>query len=76
MRFGCSAITSEPEQRWPPPAGAPLGFTLRARIDNQAVSWLCTKRDINRFHARWLDKIEEFRFGVEHTLGCFTSPTH
>ena len=42
-------------------------FTLRT--DNQAVSWLRTKRDINRFLARRLDEIEEFRSDVEHVPG-------
>ena len=35
----------------------------------QTVSWLRTKQDINRFPARWLDDIEEFRFDVEHVPG-------
>ena len=37
--------------------------------DNQAVSWLRSKRDVNRFMARWLDELEEFRFDVEHVPG-------
>ena len=49
------------------PEGVRSDFTLRT--DNQAVSWLRTKRDINRFMARWLDEIEEFRFDVEHVPG-------
>jgi len=51
----------------PRPPGVLSDFTLR--IDNQAVTWLRTKRDINRFMARWLDEIEEFRFDVEHVPG-------
>ena len=51
----------------PRPPGVLSDFTLRT--DNQAVSWLRTKRDINRFLARWLDEIEEFRFDVEHVPG-------
>ena len=51
----------------PRPPGTLSDFTLRT--DNQAVSWLRTKRDINRFLARWLDEIEEFRFDVEHVPG-------
>ncbi len=33
---------------------------------------LRTKREVNRFLARWLDKIEEFRFDVEHVPGRLT----
>jgi len=51
----------------PRPAGVLSDFTLRT--DNQAVTWLRTKKDINRFLARWLDEIEEFRFDVEHVPG-------
>jgi len=51
----------------PRPPGVLSDFTLRT--DNQAVTWLRTKRDINRFLARWLDEIEEFRFDVEHVPG-------
>ena len=51
----------------PRPPGTLSNFTLRT--DNQAVSWLCTKRDINRFLARWLDEIKEFCFDVEHVPG-------
>ena len=51
----------------PRPPGILSDFTLRT--DNQAVSWLRTKRDVNRFLARWLDEIEEFRFEVEHVPG-------
>ena len=51
----------------PRPPGVLSDFTLRT--DNQAVSWLRTKRDINRFMARWLDEIEEFRFDIEHVPG-------
>jgi hypothetical protein len=38
-------------------------------MDNQAVSWLRTKSDVNSFLARWLDEIEEFRFDVDHLPG-------
>jgi hypothetical protein len=51
----------------PRPPGTLSDFTLRT--DNQAVSWLRTKREVNRFLARWLDEIEEFRFEVEHVPG-------
>ena len=51
----------------PRPPGVLSDFTLRT--DNQAVSWLRTKKDINRFLARWLDELEEFRFDVEHVPG-------
>ena len=51
----------------PRPPGVRSDFTLRT--DNQAVSWLRTKSDVNRFLARWLDEIEEFRFDVEHLPG-------
>jgi hypothetical protein len=51
----------------PRPPGARSDFTLRT--DNQAVTWLRTKREVNRFLARWLDEIEEFRFDVEHVPG-------
>ena len=51
----------------PHPPGVLSDFTLRT--DNQAVTWLRTKKDINRFLARWLDEIEEFRFDVEHVPG-------
>ena len=51
----------------PRPPAIQSDFTLRT--DNQAVSWLRTKRDINRFLARWLDEIEEFRFDIEHVPG-------
>ena len=51
----------------PRPPGVLSDFVLRT--DNQAVTWLRTKRDINRFLARWLDEIEEFRFDVEHVPG-------
>ena len=51
----------------PRPPGVRSDFTLRT--DNQAVTWLRTKRDVNRFLARWLDEIEEFRFDVEHVPG-------
>ena len=51
----------------PRPPGVRSDFTLRT--DNQAVSWLRTKSDVNRFLARWLDEIEEFRFDVEHVPG-------
>ena len=44
----------------PHPPGVLSDFTLRT--DNQAISWLCTKQDISRILARWLDEIEEFRF--------------
>jgi hypothetical protein len=49
------------------PPGVRSDFTLRT--DNQAVTWLRTKREVNRFLARWLDEIEEFRFDVEHVPG-------
>jgi hypothetical protein len=42
----------------PRPPGVRSDFTLRTV--NQAVSWLRTKSDVNRFLARWLDEIEEF----------------
>ena len=51
----------------PRPPGVRSDFTLRT--DNQAVTWLRTKRDVNRFLARWLDEIEEYRFDVEHVPG-------
>ena len=51
----------------PRPPGVLSDFTLRT--DKQAVSWLRTERDINRFLAPWLDEIEEFRFDVEHVPG-------
>ena len=47
----------------PRPPGTLSDFTLRT--DNQAVSWLRTKREVNRFLARWLDEMEEFRFEVD-----------
>ena len=47
----------------PRPPGVHSDFTLRT--DNRAVSWL----RINRFLARWLDEIEEFRFDVEYVPG-------
>jgi hypothetical protein len=56
----------------PRPPGVLSDFTLPT--DNQAASWLCTKRDINRFLARWLDEIEDFRFDVEHVAACPRSP--
>jgi hypothetical protein len=42
----------------PRPPGARSDFTLRT--DNQAVTWLRTKREVNRFLARWLDETEEY----------------
>ena len=51
----------------PRPEGVRSDFTIRT--DNQAVSWLRSKRDVNRFMARWLDELEEFRFDVEHVPG-------
>jgi len=51
----------------PRPPGVLSDFTIRT--DNQAVTWLRTKRDVNRFLARWLDEIEEFRFDMEHVPG-------
>ncbi len=51
----------------PRPPGVLSDFTLQT--DNQAVSWLRTKRDINRFLARWLDEIKEFRSDVGHIPG-------
>ena len=56
----------------PRPPGLLSDFTLRT--DNQAVSWLRTKQDINRFLAHWLDEIEEFRFDVERTSGAALTP--
>ena len=43
--------------------------------DNQAVSWLRTKRDINCFLVRWLDEIDEFRFDVENVPGRLNPQT-
>jgi hypothetical protein len=51
----------------PRPPGVRSDFTLR--MDNQAVTWLRTKRDVNRFLARWFNEIEEVRFDVEHVPG-------
>ncbi len=55
----------------PRPPGVRSDFTLRT--DNQAVTWLRTKRDVNGFLARWLDEIEDFRFDVEHVPGAGTA---
>jgi hypothetical protein len=52
-------------------SGAPRPPGVRSdcslQTDNKAVSWLHTKSDVNRFMARWLDEIEEFRFDVWST---------
>ena len=65
LRCGRSAITC-----WAAMPPARLGvFGLLLRTDNQAVSWLRTKRDMNRFLARRLDEIEEFHFDMEHVPG-------
>ena len=63
---GCSDTTCSAARPHRPP-GVLSDFVLRT--DNQAVTWLRTKRDVNRFLARWLDEIEEFRFDVEHVPG-------
>jgi hypothetical protein len=57
----------------PRPPGVRSDFTLRT--NNQAVTWLRTKRDINRFLARWLDEIEEFRFAWSTCRGDSTLQT-
>ena len=51
----------------PRPQGVLSDFT--PQTDNQAVLWLRTKRDINRFMAHWLDEVEEFCFDIEHVPG-------
>jgi hypothetical protein len=51
----------------PRPDGVRSDFVLRT--ENQAVTWLRTKWDVNRFLAHWLDEIEEFRFDIEHVPG-------
>ena len=42
-------------------------FTIRT--DNQAVTWLRSKKDLSRLHARWLDDLAEFSFDVVHVPG-------
>ena len=37
--------------------------------DNQVVTWLCSKKDLSRLHARWLDDLAEFSFDVVHVPG-------
>ena len=37
--------------------------------DNQAVTWLRSKKDLSRLHARWLDNLAEFSFDVVHVPG-------
>ena len=37
--------------------------------DNQTVTWLCSKKDLNHLHARWLDYLAEFSFDVVHVQG-------
>jgi hypothetical protein len=53
----------------PRPPGVRTDFTGTVRTNNQAVTWLRTKRDIHWFLARWLDEFEEFRFEVERLPG-------
>ena len=51
----------------PRPAGCWSDFDLRT--DNQAMTWLKTKRHLNTMFVRWLDGIEGFRFDVAHLPG-------
>ena len=37
--------------------------------DNQAVTWLLSKKDLSSLHARWLDYLAEFIFKVVHVPG-------
>ena len=37
--------------------------------DNQAVTWLRSKKDLSLLHARWLDDLAEFSFDVVHVPG-------
>ena len=39
-------------------------FTIHT--DNQAVTWLHSKKDLSSLHARWLDDLAEFSFNVVH----------
>ena len=55
------------------PPGVLSDFALQT--DNQAVSWLRTKRDINRFLVRWLDEIDKFLFDVQHVSGRLNPQT-
>jgi hypothetical protein len=48
----------------PRPGGCWSDFDLRT--DNQAITWLKTKRHLNKMYVRWLDEIEDFRFDVTH----------
>ena len=41
---------------------------------NQAVTWLRSKKDLSRLHARWLDDLAEFSFNVVHVPG-HSNPT-
>ena len=47
-------------------------FTIRT--DNQAVTWLRSKKDLSRLHARWLDDLAEFSFNMVHVPG-HSNPT-
>ncbi len=51
----------------PRPAGCLSDFDLRT--DNQAITWLKTKRHLNKMYVPWLDEIEDFRFDVTHLPG-------
>ena len=64
LRVLCHYILGSGAQH---PPGALANLTLRT--DNQAVSRLSTKRDVNCFLARWLDEIKEFSFDAEHVPG-------
>ena len=55
------------------PPGVLSDFALQT--DNQAASWLRTKRDINRFLVRWLDEIDKFLFDVQHVSGRLNPQT-
>ena len=42
--------------------------------NNQAVTWLRSKKDLSSLHTRWLDDLAEFSFDVVHVPG-HSNPT-
>ncbi len=50
------------------------GCLGRLLPDNQAITCLKSNRNLNKMYARWLDKIEDFRFDVARLPGSRNAP--
>jgi hypothetical protein len=44
------------------------------RTTRRLITWLKTNRHLNKMCVRWLDEMEDFRFGVTHRLAASGRP--